>query len=102
MEVRTVQESRFTTRYPAGAIVAYQGFLLDVTERKQAELEIRRRNRELLALNAIAELLAQSSALAEVLTSALHKIAELFMVDASAVYVFKESTKTLKLDTAVR
>ena len=100
-EIRTVQESSFATRDPAGAIVAYQGFLLDVTERKQAELEIRRRNRELLALNAIAELLAQSSALAEVLTSALHKIAELFMVDASAVYVFDESAKSLKLAAAV-
>jgi PAS domain S-box-containing protein len=100
-EIRTVQESSFTTRDASGAIVAYQGFLLDVTERKQAELEIRRRNRELLALNSIAELLAQSSALAQVLTSALHKIAELFAVDASAVYVFDESAKSLKLAAAV-
>ena len=38
---------RETTPAP---MVAYQGFLLDVTEQKQAEIEIRRRNRELLAL----------------------------------------------------
>jgi two-component system NtrC family sensor kinase len=100
-EIRTVQESSFAARDSSGTIVAYQGFLLDVTERKQAELEIRRRNRELLALNAVAELLAQSSALAEVLTSALHKIAELFTVDASAVYFFDESAKYLKLAAAV-
>ncbi len=32
---------------------AYQGFLLDVTERRQAEQEIRRRNRELVVLNSL-------------------------------------------------
>ena len=57
----------------SAAIVAYQGFVLDVTERKQAELEIRRRNRELLALNVIAELLSQTSTLEDVLTRALAK-----------------------------
>ena len=96
-EIRIVQESSFAARDVSGTIVAYQGFLLDVTERKHAELEIRRRNRELMALNAVAELLAQSSSLSEVLTSALHKIAELFTVDASAVYVFDESATNLKL-----
>ena len=100
-EIRIVQESSFAARDASGTITAYQGFLLDVTERKHAELEIRRRNRELMALNAVAELLAQSSSLAEVLTSALHKIAELFTVDASAVYVFDEAATSLKLTAYV-
>jgi len=39
---------------PRANVTAYQGFLLDITERKQAESEIRRRNRELLVLNSIA------------------------------------------------
>jgi len=41
-------------------VTAYQGFLLDITERKRAEHEIRRRNRELLVLNSIAKTLTES------------------------------------------
>ena len=84
------------TRDDSGAIVAYQGFVLDVTERKQAEFEIRRRNRELLALNVIAELLSQSSTLEDVLTRALAKIAELFAADIATVYFLDEPSRTLK------
>ena len=90
-EIRTAHESSFVTRDDSGAIVAYQGFVLDVTERKQAEIEIRRRNRELLALNVIAELLSQSSTLEEVLTRALAKITELFAADVASVYFLDES-----------
>ena len=95
-EIRTAHESSFVTRDDSGAIVAYQGFVLDVTERKQAELEIRRRNRELLALNAIAELLSQSSTLEEVLTRSVAKIAELFAADVASVYFLDEPSRTLK------
>jgi signal transduction histidine kinase/CheY-like chemotaxis protein len=95
-EIRTAHESSFATRDDSGEIVAYQGFVLDVTERKQAELEIRRRNRELLALNSIAETLSQSAALEEVLGRALLKVAELFSADASAIYLLDEAAKTLK------
>src|SRR5207237_9039647 len=48
----TAIESSFATRDAAGLIDCYQGFLLDITDKKQAEDEIRRRNRELNALNA--------------------------------------------------
>ncbi|HKN59692.1 MAG TPA: ATP-binding protein [Candidatus Acidoferrales bacterium] len=95
-ETRTAHESSFVTRDDSGAIVAYQGFVLDVTERKQAEFEIRRRNRELLALNVIAELLSQSSTLEDVLTRALAKIAELFAADIATVYFLDEPSRTLK------
>lgn len=95
-EIRTAHESSFATRDDSGEIVAYQGFVLDVTERKQAELEIRRRNRELLALNTIAETLSQSAALEEVLGRALLKVAELFAADVSAFYLLDEGAKALK------
>ena len=76
-EIRTAQESSFATRDESGAVVAYQGFLLDVTERKQAEIEIRRRNRALLALNAYQRIARPVSALDEGLTAALLKVTEL-------------------------
>ena len=46
----TAMESSFATRNAEGKIERYQGFLLDMTEKKRAEDEIRRRNRELNAL----------------------------------------------------
>jgi len=48
-------ESSIAVREASGVVTAYQGFLLDITERKRAEHEIRRRNRELLVLNSIAK-----------------------------------------------
>ena len=95
-EIRTAHESSFVTRDDAGAIIAYQGFILDVTERKEAEMEIRRRNRELLALNSIAEILGQSSALDDVLQRALQKIAELFGADTGSIFLLDEPTHMLK------
>lgn len=95
-EIRTAHESSFVTRDHAGAIVAYQGFLLDITERKQAELEIRRRNRELMALNAIAELLSQSSPLDELLTRALSKVAEVFGADLAGIHLLDEPARALR------
>jgi len=100
-EIRTARESCFATRDDSGEIVAYQGFVLDVTEHKQAEMDIRRRNRELLALNAIGELLTQCSTLEEGLNDALVKVTELSAVDAAAVYFLDESTRTLRRAAAV-
>ncbi|MGB0034715.1 MAG: ATP-binding protein [Candidatus Acidiferrales bacterium] len=100
-EIRTAHESSFVTRDDSGAIVAYQGFLLDVTDQKQAESEIRRRNRELLALNAIAEMLGQPSALDDVLAAVLVKVTELFGVDTGSIYLLDESTRMLKRFAAV-
>jgi PAS domain S-box-containing protein len=100
-EIRTAHESSFATRDDSGAITAYQGFVLDVTERKQAEMEIRRRNRELLALNSIAELLGESGPLEDVLTRALVKVTELLVVDTGALYLLDEPGKILKRMAAV-
>jgi PAS domain S-box-containing protein len=95
-EIRTAHESSFATRDDSGAITAYQGFVLDVTARKHAEMEIRRRNRELLALNSIAELLGESGHLDDVLTRALVKVVELLVVDIGALYLLDEAGKNMK------
>ena len=100
-EIRTAHESSFATRDDSGAITAYQGFVLDVTERKHAEMEIRRRNRELLALNSIAELLGESGPLEDVLTRALVKVTQLLVVDTGALYLLDEAEKILKRVAAV-
>ncbi len=94
-EIRTAHESSFATRDESGATVAYQGFLLDITELKNAEADIRRRNQELLALNAIADLLGQSPALEEGLHSALLKINEIFALDIAAVFFLDEKSRKL-------
>ena len=100
-EIRTAHLSAFCTQDAAGSSVAYQGFLLDITERKQAETEIRRRNEELLALNAIGDLLRQSLTLDDGLAQALGKVAELFSADAGAVYRLDEPEDVLRISGAV-
>ena len=95
-EIRTAHESSFATRDEAGKVIAYQGFLLDITEQKQADFDIRRRNRALLALNSIGELLNQSSVIEEGLTAALLKVTELFSADVASVYFLDEGAGALK------
>jgi len=100
-EIRTAHESSFATRDDSGVVIAYQGFLLDITDQKQAEIDIRRRNRALLALNAIGELLGQAVALEDGLTAALLKVTELFAVSAAAVYFLDQPSRVLKRAAAV-
>ena len=61
-----VAQSSFATRDASGKIERYQGFVLDITEKKRAEDEMRRRNRELNALNAMAVIATQSFDLDEI------------------------------------
>src|SRR5258705_7753278 len=89
-EVRTMLESSIAVRDAAGNVTAYQGFLLDITERKQAESEIRRRNRELLVLNSIGQTLTESLDLTDSLHRTLRQMAELFGLDATSLYLFEQ------------
>jgi len=91
-EIRTVLESSFVTREGSGRVSAYQGFVLDITERKQAEQEIRRRNRELLVLNAIGKTLNQPFELGKMLDRSLRQLVELFGGDQGAVYLLDRDT----------
>ncbi|HTK95155.1 MAG TPA: GAF domain-containing protein, partial [Terriglobales bacterium] len=91
-----VRESSFALRDAQGKVERYQGFLLDITEKRRAEDEIRRRNRELKALNTIASVANQSFDLDHILEHALGQVTQLFTVDTAAIYLFDEPTLTLR------
>jgi PAS domain S-box-containing protein len=95
-ELRTVTESSNAIRDVAGNVTAYQGFLLDISERKRAEHEIRRRNRELLVLNSIANTLSESLDLSDSLHRTLRQLSELFSLDASSLYLFDANNEVLR------
>lgn len=100
-EIRTMLESSIAIRDAAGNVTAYQGFLLDITERKQAESEIRRRNRELLVLNSIGQTLTESLDLSDSLHRTLSQMAELFSLDTTSLYLFEKEGTQLKRIAAV-
>ncbi len=80
-------ESSFATRDAAGSIERYQGFVLDMTEKRRAEDEMRRRNRELNALNAMAVVATQSFDLDEILNLTLRQVVTLFGAESGSVYL---------------
>jgi PAS domain S-box-containing protein len=100
-EVRTVSESSTAVRDSTGNVTAYQGFLLDVTERRRAEQQIRRRNRELLVLNSIVETLVSSLDLNDSIQRTLRQIAELFSLDVTSLYLFEKDGCTIRRVAAV-
>src|SRR5579864_7872740 len=83
----TVLESSFATRNAAGKIERYQGFLLDITEKKRAEDEIRKRNRELNALNAMAVIATQTFDLDEILNLTLRQVISLLGAQTGSIYL---------------
>lgn len=83
----TALESTFVTRNAAAKIERYQGFLLDITEKKRAEDEIRRRNRELNALNAMAVIATQSFDVDEILNLTLRQVVSLMATDGGSIYL---------------
>ena len=84
--------SSFANRDSSGKIERYQGFLLDITEKKRAEDEIRRRNRELNALNSMAVIAAQSFDLDEILNLTLRQVISLFQADTGVIYLADAGT----------
>lgn len=89
-------ETSFATRNESGQVQRYQGFLLDVTEKKKAEEEIRRRNLELHTLNAIAVIATQSFDLDEILNLTLRQLVSLFSVQTGSVYLSENGSSTLR------
>jgi PAS domain S-box-containing protein len=83
----TVLESSFATRNSLGQIERYQGFLLDITEKKRAEDEVRKRNRELNALNAMAVIATQSFDLDEILNLTLRQVISLLGAETGSIYM---------------
>jgi PAS domain S-box-containing protein len=89
-------ESSFATRNAAGSIDRYQGFVLDMTEKRRAEDEMRRRNRELNALNAMAVAAAQSFDLDEILNLTLRQVVSLFGAESGSVYLSDSDAPTYR------
>ncbi len=91
-----VAQSCFATRDSSGQIERYQGFVLDVTEKKRSEDEMRRRNRELNALNAMAVIATQSFDLDEILNLTLRQVISLFGAETGSVYLAAEPEGTYR------
>ena len=89
-------ESSFATRDATGNIERYQSFVLDVTEKRRAEEEMRRRNRELNALNAMAVVAAQSFDLDEILNLTLRQVVTLFGAESGSVYLSDVDSPTFR------
>ena len=85
--IMTALESSFATRDSKGNVDRYQGFLLDITEKKRAEDEVRRRNRELNALNAMAVIATQSFDLDEILNLTLRQVISLLGAETGSIYL---------------
>jgi len=91
-----VAQSCFATRDAQGVIERYQGFVLDITEKKRSEDEMRRRNRELNALNAMAIIATQSFDLDEILNLTLRQVISLFGAESGSVYLAVEPQGTYR------
>ncbi len=78
-------------------VVGVQGMLADITERKQAEEDIKRRNEELAALNAIASTVARSLDLDEVMNQALDKVLEVMRVEVGTIRLLDAHTGEMVL-----
>jgi PAS domain S-box-containing protein len=92
----TLLENSFATRNANGEIERFQGFLVDITDKKRTEEEIRRRNRELAALNAIAVISTQSFDLDEILNITLRQVIELFGAETGSINVFDPGSRLLR------
>jgi two-component system NtrC family sensor kinase len=89
-------ESSFATRDATGSVERYQGFVLDMTEKRRAEDEMQRRNRELNALNAMAVVAAQSFDLDEILNLTLRQVVTLFGAESGTVYLSDTDSPTYR------
>lgn len=76
-----------------GAVVVFQ----DITQRKQAEIEIAQRNAELAGQNAIAAAISQSLDLDTVLQTALDKVMDILQMDTGRIFLLESDEKTMTL-----
>jgi len=94
--VVTLLENSFATWDANGRIERYQGFLLDITEKKRADEEMHRRNRELGALNAMATIAARTFDLGEILNNTLQWTIELFDQDCDILLFDLETGQVMQ------
>ncbi len=87
-----MMESSIAVRDAGGNVTAFQGFLLDITDRKRAEQEIRRRNRELMVLNSIGANARGVDGSASIpCNGRFDRCRNCFSLDASSLYLFDEA-----------
>jgi two-component system NtrC family sensor kinase len=94
--ILTVLENSYATRTASGNITRYHGVLLDITEKKRAEDEVHRRNRELEALNTVAVLASQSFDVDEIVNLVLRNLVDAFRADTAAIMLLEPETKILR------
>jgi len=95
--VVTVMENSFATEDAKGK--RYQGFLQDITEKKKAEEDMQRSNRELGALNAMATIATRTFDLDEIFQNTLHWTTELFAQHCSILLRDLESGSVTRTET---
>jgi len=69
---------------------------MDTSEKRRADDEIRRRNRELNALNAIATISTQSFDLDEILNLTLRQVVTLFSSESGSIYLADPGGQVLR------
>jgi two-component system NtrC family sensor kinase len=101
-ETAILTENSFAIRNAKGEIERVQGLLIDITERKRAEEELSRRNRELQAVNQIVSSLATSLDLDEILSPVLREILDLFEAESGSIYLVDAESHALSLRMSTR
>ncbi len=99
-QVVTLMENSFATRDAQGKIERYQGFLLDITEKKRVEEDMKRRNRELGALNAMATMATQTFDLDQILQDTLDWTTELYGQQCDILLLDTESGRVMRSGTS--
>jgi two-component system NtrC family sensor kinase len=98
--VVTLMENSFATRDAQGKIERYQGFLVDITEKKRVEEDMQRRNRELGALNAMAMIATETFDLDQILQNTLRWTTELYAQHCDILLFDIESGRLMRSETS--
>jgi|GEM_PF-509770 len=94
---RSVETSVSLISGSRGEPAGFRGTVRDITERKQAEEDIRRRSEQLAALNTIAQTVSRSLDLDTVLSAALDKVLETLQFESGAIYMKDIQTGELEM-----
>jgi PAS domain S-box-containing protein len=79
---------------PAGNMLALEGIVHDITERRQAKEEIERRNRALSLLNRVVAAASSSLDAREILEIVCHELVEAFGADGASAALFDNGCST--------